>query len=321
MQPEREAPAQVVPRNESKLAAETSGTLLRWTVDTGNTVRRGQVLAQIDPRDAELALQRSKAAMEASEARFALAQAQIRRALDLVGRGFISREAVTQRETDLAVAETEARASRAQFATDQRQLAKTSLRAPFDGFIKERMAQNGETVSPGTVLFIITESGAAEVQATVNPSDVPGLRKSSAPVFETSGEKTPVGLLRVVETISTPARTQIVRLSLPSSGPVSGTSGTLRWREPHLHIPPSLMIRRNGVLGVFLQSGAGTQAVARFLPLPGAQEGRAAPVPASLRGDALVVTLGQAALQEGTPIRAVPAVQETPPAAQTAPAR
>ena len=69
IQPEREAPAQVIARNESKLSAEVSGTLLRWTADVGAQVARGQVLAQIDPRDAELAVQRAQAALDATQAR------------------------------------------------------------------------------------------------------------------------------------------------------------------------------------------------------------------------------------------------------------
>ena len=66
IQPEREAPAHVIARNESKLSAEVSGTLLRWTADVGAQVARGQVLAQIDPRDAELAVQRAQAALDAA---------------------------------------------------------------------------------------------------------------------------------------------------------------------------------------------------------------------------------------------------------------
>ena len=71
-QPQREAAAEIVPRNASRLSAETSGVLQRWTADVGTRVQRGQVLAQIDPRDAELAVQRARAALQASDARLKL---------------------------------------------------------------------------------------------------------------------------------------------------------------------------------------------------------------------------------------------------------
>src|SRR5690606_35968681 len=74
VRPAREAPASVVARNESRLAAEASGTVQAWRAELGETVRRGQVLVQLDPRDAELAQQRARAALASAEAWLALAQ-------------------------------------------------------------------------------------------------------------------------------------------------------------------------------------------------------------------------------------------------------
>jgi RND family efflux transporter MFP subunit len=311
IQPEREAPASVIARNESKLSAEVSGTLLRWTADVGAQVARGQVLAQIDPRDAELAVQRAQAALDASQARLKLAQAQLQRSRDLVAQGFFSQEALAQRETEVTLVQTELSTSRAQLATAQRQLAKTTLRAPFGGSVKERLAQTGESVAPGSVLYVLSESGAAELQAILSPADVPGLRAGSELRFDAAGEQLPVRLLRVGSTLSAPARTQTARLAFApaasSSTPPAGTSGTLRWRESRPHLPPALMVRRNGALGVFVQQGSGAQATARFVAIPGAQEGRASALPAALGAETVVVVNGQAALQQGAAIDARPA--------------
>ena len=163
VQPEREAPASVVARNVSRLSAETAGTLLRWTADVGAAVKRGEVLAQIDPRDAELSVQRAQAALDASNARLKLAQAQLQRSRDLVAQGFYSQEALAQRETEVALLQTEASANRAQLATAQRQLGKTTLRAPFDASVTERLAQTGEAVASGSALYVLTDSGPAEL--------------------------------------------------------------------------------------------------------------------------------------------------------------
>jgi hypothetical protein len=67
--PVRDAPARVRARNVSRLSAEVAGTLQQWTADVGASVKRGQVLARIDPRDQELGLQRARAALDASQAR------------------------------------------------------------------------------------------------------------------------------------------------------------------------------------------------------------------------------------------------------------
>lgn len=299
--PQREAPAIVVARNQARIAAEVSGRVLEWLADVGAPVARGAVLARIDPRDLELAVQRAQAALEAAQAREALAQAQQRRARDLVAQGFLSQEALAQRETELALATAEVSAAQAQLATARHQLDKTVLRAPFAGTVVERMAQTGEAVTPGAVLFVLAEAGAAEVEAQVNPADVPGLRAAADPVLDALGVAHPLRLLRVSATLTAPARQQPVRLAFasPRTAP-AGASGTLRWQDSRPHVPPAVMVRRNGALGLFVAETGGGGAVARFVALPGAQEGRASP--ATLPADTRVVVAGQAALQDGQAI-------------------
>lgn len=305
LQPERDAPASVMPRNTSRLSAEVSGTLLRWTADVGASVARGQLLAQIDPRDAELAVQRAQAALDAAQARAQLAQSQLQRSRELVAQGFFSQEALAQRETELALAQADQSAQRAQLATAQRQLAKTRLTAPFAATVQERLAQTGEAVAPGTVLYVLTESGAAELQASVNPGEAAGLQQASDLRFEAAGQRVPVRLLRISPNVSAPARTQLVRLAFTGDPLPAGTSGTLRWREPRPHIAPSIMVRRGNRLGVFVVRDAAGSTTARFVALPGAQEGRASPVPEALDANTSIVVQGQAMLQDGMAVSVV----------------
>ena len=72
-----------------------------------------------------------------------------------------------------------------------------------------------------------------------------------------------------------------------------GSSGVLRWRDPQPHIPAALLVRRGSDLGIFVRQGQ----QARFVALPRAQEGRAAPT--DLPPATLVVVRGQAALSDG----------------------
>lgn len=299
--PQREAPADVVARNESKLSAEVSGTLLQWGADVGASVKRGELLARIDPRDYELAVQRAKAGLDAAQSRLKLAQGQLQRSRDLVAQGFFSQEALAQRETEVALMQTEASSARAQLATAQRQLEKTRLVAPFAGTVRERMAQTGEAVAPGTVLYVLVETGHNEVNATLSPADVAGLRNAKAIQLQTREGSHAMRLLRVADTVTAPARTRAARLAFvdPAQAPAAGTSGTLRWQEQQPHLPPALLIRRDGALGVFTVEGEGQQATARFMPVPGAQEARATPVPAGLAASTRVVVRGQEALQNG----------------------
>lgn len=300
--PQRELAASVIPRNESKLSAEVSGVVLRWTVEAGSAVNKGQVLVEIDPVDFRLAVQQAQAAVDASLARLQQAEQQRERSRVLVAKGFFSHEAQLQRETEVALQRSELAANRAQLAVAQRQLAKATLRAPFAGSVSERLAQTGEAVAPGSVLYVVAETGAAEVSAQIAPADVAGLRRARDPVFETRGERHPLRLLRVGATVSAPARTQEVRLAFvtgkggPPPVPV-GSDGRLLWSDPQPYLPAPLLVRRAGRVGVFVEQAG----VARFIALPQAQEGRAAPV--GLPPATRVVVRGQATLQDGAAIR------------------
>ncbi|TNF51305.1 MAG: efflux RND transporter periplasmic adaptor subunit [Burkholderiales bacterium] len=299
--PVRDAPARVRARNVSRLSAEVNGTLQQWTADVGATVRRGQLLARVDPRDQELGLQRARAALEASQARLALAQAQLQRARELTAQGFLSPEALAQRETEVALVRTETDANRAQLATAQRQLDKTVLRAPFDAEVVERLAQTGEAVAPGSLLYVLAETGAVELDATVNPLDAASLPRARRLRFEANGQAMPVRLLRIGSTMSEPARTRTARLAFEAGSEAAspGTAGRLVWEDARPHLPPQWLARRNGVIGVFVIDGDTPTSTVRFRPLPGAQEGRVVPVPSDWPGSTLMVVGGQAALQDG----------------------
>ncbi|MBX3610486.1 MAG: efflux RND transporter periplasmic adaptor subunit [Hydrogenophaga sp.] len=300
VRPAREAPASVVARNQSRLAAEVSGTVQRWHVDLGQSVRRGQVLVQLDPRDAELARQRAQAALAAAEADQALAASQLERARALVAQNFLSREALTQRETDLARTRAAVRSAQVELASARHALSKTTLRAPFDAVVKARSAQTGETVSPGTELYLLVETGHDEVEATLTTADATSLRQSGDARFVDARGQHPLALKRIGTAVTAPARTVPARLGFrtPADAPPPGTSGTLRWSDPRAHLPPDLLVRRNGELGVFVADGG----KARFVPAPGAQEGRATPVPTGLSDSASLVSKGQAQLQNGSPV-------------------
>lgn len=301
--PQRDVAATVIARNESKLAAEVAGTVLRWSADTGARVRRGEVLAEIDPTDYRLALDRARLAAEASAARLKLAEAQLKRAQSLVEKGFISQEALSQKETEVALMRAELAANRAQQATAERQLAKTRLRAPFDAEVRERKGQAGETVTAGTVLYVLAEAGASELAASVSPADAASLKAARAPRFEAMGGQYPLRLLRLGTTLSPTARTQEARFAFAGEMPPAGSDGRLVWDDPLPHLPAAVIVRRASGLGVFVaESGK-----ARFVPLPGAQEGRPAPLPAGLGEGTQLVVGGQAALQDGMAIRAADA--------------
>ncbi|MCX8086115.1 MAG: efflux RND transporter periplasmic adaptor subunit [Rhodocyclaceae bacterium] len=296
--PERSAPAAVVGKHEARLSAEVAAVIQALPVDVGQTVKQGQVLVRLDARDARLALERAEAAVAQAEARLALAEAQAARARALREQNFISAEALSLRETEVAAAAADLRAAVAQRATAQRTLEKHTLVAPFDAVVRERRGQVGELAAPGSALLTLVSARELELSAQLQPQDVPSLEDAvfPAPTFVTAGARHEVRLVRISPAVNRESRSVEARLAFVGAPPAAGSEGRLVWRDPRPHLPADLLVRREGRLGVFVAEGG----KARFHALAEAQEGRPAAI--DLAPETRLVTQGRHALQDGQPL-------------------
>ena len=158
--PLREAPATALSLNESRIAAEVTARIDALPAEVGQVVAKGAVLARLEARDYELAVQRARAASESAQARLSLSETQLKRARELKAQNFISQDALNQRETEMAVVAAEAKSSRAALDTARRSLEKCVIRAPFRAIVRARSGQVGELATAGTPLYTLVERRA-----------------------------------------------------------------------------------------------------------------------------------------------------------------
>ncbi len=297
--PTRESFAEVVALNESRLAAEAAGVVRQWHADVGASVKAGDLLLSLDERDAELALSQAQAAKGAMKARVDLAESHLQRARDLSATGFVSKEALSLRQTELTVARADLASAQAQADLAARQLEKMQLLAPFDGVIIERHAQIGESLAAGALAFVLIDPLAVEVQGQLSADQMTSLQNARQIEAFMAGKTYPLTLLRVSPVAMLPSRTQSVRLGFKDpQRPVAGVTGQLRWQVNEPSLSTALLVRRDDALGVFVLQAQGDRWVARFVALKNAQEGRPAPAP-ELDPKTLVVFNGQQRLQDG----------------------
>lgn len=291
--PERQAPAAVIGRHEARISAEVAARVEALPVDVGQRVAKGALLIQLDPRDAQLALERAEAALAQAEARLAQAEAQLQRAQALQARNFYSPEALTLRETERTAAAADARAARANRDTAWRALEKHRLRAPFPGVIRERQVQLGELAAAGSVLLTLVSDADLEVSAQVQGQDVESLGQAGTWIFEAGGQTFPLKLLRISPATNRASRSQEVRFAFAAEAPGIGQSGRLRWREPRNWLPADSLVRRDGRYGIFIAENGR----AKFHTIAGASEGR--PIAVDLPETTKIVVQGRHALQDG----------------------
>lgn len=128
----RSFPAEVVANQGSYLAFRVNGELLKFPVLAGQEVKKGQLLAKLDPKDFQLQYEDRKA-------RYELANSQLKRIKQLYKKNIVSAA-----ELDKAVADQSIAAAAANIAKTN--LENSELRAPFNGTIAKVFVKNFENI-------------------------------------------------------------------------------------------------------------------------------------------------------------------------------
>jgi len=180
----------VLPRTQTTLVAEVSGKVVEVAPDfvAGGFFRKGEVLLQIDPSDYETALKRAEAALASRQAKLADEQARSEQALkdwQNLGRSGQPSDLVL-RKPQLADALANVQAAEADLEKARRDLQRTRITVPYDGLLREKRADIGQFVSPGTVLGISFAVDTAEIRLPLSPADLAYLDLPSATDTEPS---------------------------------------------------------------------------------------------------------------------------------------
>lgn len=152
----------VAARVQSDLGFRVSGKVLERLVDTGQSVRRGQVLLRLDPVDLKLAAHAQREAVAAARARAQQTSDDEARYRALRGTGAVSASAYDQYKAaaDAARAQLGAAEARAEAARNATRYAE--LLADADGIVMETLVEPGQVVSAGQPVVRVAHAGPRE---------------------------------------------------------------------------------------------------------------------------------------------------------------
>tara|TARA_R110001592_G_scaffold363395_1_gene687530 strand:- start:43605 stop:44765 length:1161 start_codon:yes stop_codon:yes gene_type:complete len=159
----------VAPRSQTDLIPEVSGRAV-WVSPAlvgGGMFERGEVLLRIDDADYRTALARSEAALKRAEVELDYAADDLRRSESLLDKQLISQQQLDNARRISWVAE--ATLSEARAAVDQakRDLARTELKAPFDGIVRNEQVDLGQFVTRGQSIGTIYATDYVEVRLPI----------------------------------------------------------------------------------------------------------------------------------------------------------
>jgi RND family efflux transporter MFP subunit len=142
----RAFPGQAEANEEADLSFRLAGSLIELSANIGDTVKKGQVLAKLDPQDFEVRLRAAEEELRAARANLDIANIELARQEAL-----LKSKATPQKDVERAAALVEFHKSNVAALTSKRDIAQSELSyaqltAPFDGLIAARYVQNFQTV-------------------------------------------------------------------------------------------------------------------------------------------------------------------------------
>ena len=137
----------VVARRQAALSTDIEGRLVELKVEEGDRVKAGDLIAKLDTRQLEAALERTKGDLASAQASAEWARLDFERKERLLPQGDISRAEVDLARVSRDEDEARVRALQAAQAEIEVLLSKSSVYAPWDGVITAKNAEVGEVVS------------------------------------------------------------------------------------------------------------------------------------------------------------------------------
>lgn len=194
------------------------GQVLRVTVDAGDWVQAGQVLAVIDRSVQVEQAEAQSAQVEVARADANIAQANLDRSLQLVERGFVSKADVDRLTATRDAAAARVKVAEAQLRELRARNQRLNIVAPATGYVLARNVEPGQTVGAGSpALFTIASGGEMEMLAQLSEEQLASLSVGTiASVTPTGSEQTFTGQVwQLSPVIDQATRQGIARIALP----------------------------------------------------------------------------------------------------------
>ncbi len=166
----------VRPRWETALGFRVLGKIVARLVEVGQEVKKGQVLARLDPEDQKLSAQAAKQQLVAARSDHRQAKADLARYRDLVEKGFVSAAEYDRRKATYDTAAARLEQATAQLDLSQNQTNYTQLRADHDGVVMAVQAEVGQVVSAGQAVIKVARLDEMEVAVNVPENRLAELR-------------------------------------------------------------------------------------------------------------------------------------------------
>jgi RND family efflux transporter MFP subunit len=212
-----------VPNEDVKVSALVAGRVNALPVAEGDTVRRGQVIAELDPQPLQDQRRQAAAAVDQAKAQVENARLNLQRNQQLFDRGIAAGKEVEDARAQLAQAEASLEQGTAALNIADRNIERASVRAPISGQVVKRMVSVGEQVD-GTAAQPIVEIAnldRVELAANVPAEYLPRIkvRQTATIASDAAGAETFSGtVIAIAPAVDATTNAALVRLRIANPG-------------------------------------------------------------------------------------------------------
>ena len=159
-----------------QVGTQVSGTIEKINVDFNSKVKRGELLALIDPSVLDAQIESSRASLAQATARYNDAVAALKEGEELLAKAYISDKDMRTLNVNVATTKAQLDAATADYNRALRNRQYAEIRSPIDGVVIERAVDRGQTVASGfqtPTLFTIAEDlEHMQIVASVDESQI-----------------------------------------------------------------------------------------------------------------------------------------------------
>ncbi|MCC7033193.1 MAG: efflux RND transporter periplasmic adaptor subunit [Acidobacteria bacterium] len=298
-------------RRSTTIQPQAEGFLTRIAVRSGDAVRQGAFLFEIDsaPQQAGLAALESTRAVRAAELEYAKQEAS--RAQSLFAAGAVSQRELEQAETAQRTSEAALRAVDEQLRQQQAELAYFRVTAPSAGVVGDVPVRVGDRVTKSTVLTTVEENDVLEIYVNVPVSQAPALAVGlPVRIVDEDNQVLATNRITFVSPTVEPTQTVLAKAALVDGRGRFRANQFVRaqvvWRtEPGLTIPVTAVVRVNGQYFAYVVEKQGEMTVARQKAVTlGGVIGSDYVVQGGLAAGEQVITGGIQKIGDGAPVMA-----------------
>jgi len=152
-----------MPNRDVKVGAQVAGRVTVLSVAEGDTVKQGQVVAELDDRLYQEQLRQAQASADQAKASLQNAKLSLQRNQDLFNRGIAARKDLEDAQTQESVAAAAVEQANAALSLAQLQVARTKISSPLAGIVVKQFASVGEQVDGTETQPIVEIASLAEV--------------------------------------------------------------------------------------------------------------------------------------------------------------